>query len=271
MIFGYYIYPPAYNDTSCQMIEDNMKELNRVLTEHSDQYDRFHYDMTLFEVSTENNASLGDVIWGKLSDKQFSRVVLPQLLNKLTVLKRGYADKSEFDADFKNSHNALWGVKFVENYPYHLNCVDKYKDFRIQSLKMMRSKENFNQLKPLLCPNLIFTNDVINTITTGSDKIFNQMIDRLIDLDGYVGSWMAQDGPFNVNDLNNSTSLRASDESDTVKNNEKKRMERYFVLPGIGGKYCYLHIKTGDYRFHFYADEESRKVYVAYIGPHLTL
>ena len=270
-MFRYYMCPSAYSKTSCLEIEVNMKELNHVLTEHSDEYDSFHYDMSLFDVLTAGDTRFADVIWGNLIDRQFSKTVLPQLMNKLTVLNRSYKDKADFDSEFNDTQNALWGVRFNTDEQYHISNAEKYKAFRAESLKVIMCKENFKELRPLLCPNLLFTDEAIDRITTGSDKIFSQMIDRLVDLDKYASSWKHSKGPFSVGDLNSTTSLRVSDESDTVKNNDKKRMERYFILPGIGGRYCYLHIKTGDYRFHFYADEDSHKVYVAYIGPHLTL
>ena len=270
-MFRYYLYPPAFSNACIQKIENNLKELNNVLTVHSDQYDIFHYDLSLFEVETNEKDKLADVLWGKLPDIQFSRIVLPQILTKLKVLQRNYTDIADFNSEYQDTLNALWGASFCIDHLCHIHNVNKYKEFRSESIKKILRKDNFKNLQNVICPSLYFTDEVFNSIAIGSDKVFNQILDRMIEFDKYVKMWCKLKTPFNIRDLNMNTSLRASDESDSVKNDEKKKRERYFTLPCIGGQYCYLHIKTGDFRFHFYPDNNTRKVYIAYIGPHLTL
>lgn len=63
-----------------------------------------------------------------------------------------------------------------------------------------------------------------------------------------------------------------SGESDSVNNDPKKKKERMFWLDDGQQVYCENHVKLPDgYRLHFYAEAESRRIYVAYLGPHLTL
>lgn len=63
-----------------------------------------------------------------------------------------------------------------------------------------------------------------------------------------------------------------SGESSSVSNNSRKREERMFYLSNGYKKYFENHIKLSHgFRIHFYADSNDRKVYVGYIGPHLTL
>lgn len=63
-----------------------------------------------------------------------------------------------------------------------------------------------------------------------------------------------------------------SGESDSVANDPKKKKERMFWLDDGRQVYCENHIKLPDgYRLHFYADAANKRVYVAYLGPHLTL
>ena len=63
-----------------------------------------------------------------------------------------------------------------------------------------------------------------------------------------------------------------SGESDSVNNDQKKRKERVFWLDDGRQVYCEQHVKLSDgYRMHFYADPEKKRMYVAYLGPHLTL
>jgi hypothetical protein len=63
-----------------------------------------------------------------------------------------------------------------------------------------------------------------------------------------------------------------SGESDSVANDPKKKKERMFWLDDGRQVYCENHIKLPDgYRLHFYADALNTRIYVAYLGPHLTL
>ncbi|WP_404360211.1 hypothetical protein [Methylotuvimicrobium sp. KM1] len=63
-----------------------------------------------------------------------------------------------------------------------------------------------------------------------------------------------------------------SGESDSVNNDPKKKKERMFWLDDGRQVYCENHVKLSDgYRMHFYADAEKKRIYVAYLGPHLSL
>lgn len=63
-----------------------------------------------------------------------------------------------------------------------------------------------------------------------------------------------------------------SGESDSVSNDPKKKKERMFWLDDGRQVYCENHVKLPDgYRLHFYADASNKRIYVAYLGPHLTL
>jgi len=269
MKLRYYMYPPAYEGTTCNSIEQNLKELNKVLTKHSDMYDTFCYDNTLFNVATERNSTFAETIYSKLPDIQFRKVILPQILTKLTVIGNNLADKESMDTAFPESGNALWGILFHEDKPYNLTDADRYLAFRSVTVREALNEGNFRELRKLMFKNLVFTDDAISQITTVGNKIFNQIIDRLLELDRYSSEWTQ--GSFSIKGVNERTALNISDESDNVKTNEKLRRKRYFTLPGIGGVHCYLHIKTGDLRFHFYPDDNSHTVYIAYIGPHLPL
>ncbi|EKO3501705.1 hypothetical protein LG861_003901 [Vibrio fluvialis] len=63
-----------------------------------------------------------------------------------------------------------------------------------------------------------------------------------------------------------------SGESESVNNDPKKKKERMFWLDDGRHVYCENHVKLPDgYRLHFYADSANKRIYVAYLGPHLTL
>lgn len=63
-----------------------------------------------------------------------------------------------------------------------------------------------------------------------------------------------------------------SGESASVNNDARKKNERMFWLEDGRHVYCENHVKLSDgYRMHFYPDSEEKRIYVAYLGPHLTL
>jgi len=63
-----------------------------------------------------------------------------------------------------------------------------------------------------------------------------------------------------------------SGEAASVNNNREKRKERLFWLDDGRQVYCENHVKLpGGYRMHFYPNIEQKRIYVAYLGPHLTV
>jgi len=63
-----------------------------------------------------------------------------------------------------------------------------------------------------------------------------------------------------------------SGESNGVNDDPKKKKERIFWLEDGRQAYCENHVKLPDgYRMHFYPDAAEKRIYVAYLGPHLTL
>lgn len=63
-----------------------------------------------------------------------------------------------------------------------------------------------------------------------------------------------------------------SGESASVSEDARKKKERLFWLDDGRQVYCENHVKLPDgYRMHFYPDPDKKRIYVAYLGPHLTL
>ncbi|MBW5414782.1 hypothetical protein [Pseudomonas sp. MAG002Y] len=63
-----------------------------------------------------------------------------------------------------------------------------------------------------------------------------------------------------------------SGESTSVNNDPKKKKERLFWLDDGRQVYCENHVKLPHgYRMHFYPDTAEKRIFVVYLGPHLTL
>lgn len=270
MQFSYYIFPPSYVNATVQSIEENLKELNNVVIKKKDAYDYFFYDNSLLEqVVMSIGVSFIQIIYGQLSDKQFSITVLPVLMSKIQMSKRNFDDQTSLDTALPESINALWGICFNPATSHCLTCTNDYINFRFNSVKNIINGTNFWALKGFIFKKLIFCVDVAQLVRSISTKDFNKIMDHLINLDKYNMQWTK--GRFSVS-ITKKFALDISDESSTVKQNSRLSNYRYFIIPnGIGGQYCYYHIKTGNFRVHFYPDDQNHQIYVAYIGTHLPL
>ncbi|MCX6579871.1 MAG: hypothetical protein NT166_06765 [Candidatus Aminicenantes bacterium] len=117
-------------------------------------------------------------------------------------------------------------------------------------------------------PHLVLCGSIeqqLKTIIGIGSSYFNQLIDRLKLLDAYAKNWTS--GSFSESEVKKSYGLDVSGESPyTMK---KYGNQRRFRLPDGRKEYFEMHIKTGQLRFHFFPDEETHRIYVGYIGPHL--
>lgn len=98
--------------------------------------------------------------------------------------------------------------------------------------------------------------------------------DALNVLESFSEKWLAGDYVEYRHEYLRDLGLAAevSGESDSVANDPKKKKERMFWLDDGRPVYCENHVKLPNgYRLHFYADAANKRIYVAYLGPHLTL
>ncbi|RCR68452.1 hypothetical protein [Larkinella punicea] len=117
-------------------------------------------------------------------------------------------------------------------------------------------------------PNLILCGDVKRQLkNAGMSNYLSQIIERLRTLDSFAADW--KNGDFDLKGLNAQTNLRVSGESDSTM--RLYSGQRKFKLPDGRRETFELHIKIGDLRFHFYPDNQEKRVYVGYIGPHLSI
>lgn len=115
-------------------------------------------------------------------------------------------------------------------------------------------------------PHLILCGDVEKQLQRmGLSGYLGQVIDRLRTLDAFAAEWVG--GSFDMTKLEASTNLRVSYESDSTMH--KYSSHRRFKLPDGRRELFEAHIKIGNLRFHFYSDNQTRTVYVGYIGKHL--
>lgn len=128
-----------------------------------------------------------------------------------------------------------------------------------KSSDLWDSKEDF-------FPRLILCGEVEKQLTKLGiqSKYFDQIIERLKQLDNYARNW--SEGAYSDDKVKQYGLTVSGETSGTLSNYGRLRK---FKLPRGERKLFEKHIKTGDLRFHFYPENETKKIYVGYIGKHL--
>ncbi|MDM1503785.1 hypothetical protein HX071_16530 [Myroides marinus] len=194
--------------------------------------------------------------------------VIGLFIEQLEVSNIYFNDTSQIDSHFSDDNNGFLGINFqltqIEIIRQIKNNIDycAFNDFFLWNVTF----RDFWIKKERLFPNLIMCGQVKNQIAScGNSAHFNQIIEKLKLLEDAVANWVS--GNFSYSQINNNYALRISPESTSTMN--KYGNERRFSLPNGGTELFELHIKTGDLRFHFFPDNQTRKVYIGYIGNHL--
>lgn len=165
--------------------------------------------------------------------------------------------------------NAKLTIKSRPREVWHIETKNHYYDFRYHQIREKILSSDCENFFPLFIPKIILTKKALASYKKMGRGDKNSIISNLKKLNGYVDEYW-RSGDFQIDDFSKSTGVRASDESESTKNDPKLKNLRYFSIDGIGSVYCFLHIKVSNtYRIHFYTDKNSRIVHVAYIGKHL--
>jgi len=164
------------------------------------------------------------------------------------------------DCNEKIENIVVKHISNTENVYIHKNWLEQNLLNSLENSKMLW----FKRLE--FFPDLILCGIIEEQLTKiGFSKYFNQIIEKLKELNKFAKNW--KDGDFNYNFVNQNFSLNISPESkQTV---QKYGNQRKFKLPSGKKELFELHIKTDDLRFHFYPDNLTHTIYVGYIGKHL--
>jgi hypothetical protein len=183
---------------------------------------------------------------------------------------RNLSSEEELDLKFYPNPCAFLGVDFSHtDVTENRRVIDQtsYELFK-RSLFSSVMPNNLWLWKEVLFPNLILCEGVKGQVDgLGNSSHFSQVVERLKTLNDYAQNWNS--GNFSYQELNRTTSLRVSPESETTMN--KYGDQRIYSLPDKSRKSFELHIKTGDLRFHFYPCNIDYVIYIGYIGPHLDI
>ena len=265
------------------------------------------YNLKLSENYTVNNWLKDSGVSNELKDKFRLIVTNSPLLKENEELEKDIFEYSEFFvtlnyqknrvyglgvAYLKNTlaislqGNEFWNCSSIELSHDHLdeegneqvknrevlhfmneNHLEEHKEwFENKQRELLNRSSELWTKRLVFFPNLILCGEVEYQLRKiGFSKHFDQIIERLRTLNDFVAKW--NKGEFNYDEINRTTNLRISPESTRTMN--RFGNERKFKLPDGKREYHELHIKTGDLRFHFYPNNETKQIYIGYIGKHL--
>lgn len=147
---------------------------------------------------------------------------------------------------------------------YH---VESHLDWlRKQKFEKLKDGKELWDNKNAFFPNLIFCNSVKQNLSKiGKSIDLANIIRRLQVLDEVAIEWKA--GSFNYESVNNAKNIVIHPESQMTLDNCSA--VRCFSLPNGERIVFSLHVICGNLRMHFYPDNQTREIYIGYIGPHL--
>lgn len=196
--------------------------------------------------------------------------VITEFIVKMQTFDIYLKDEEVFDLTFKGAFNAYLGIDFSNtSISEQRKVTNNYTYLKVKDKDLWNdlSFRNLWKKKELLFPNLILCGVVHEQLSKiGNSSFFNQIVEKLKELDKVSAKWLA--GEFNYRMVNRDYALVVSPESEITMENYSN--QRVFALPNGERKTFELHIKAGDLRFHFFPDNETKSIYVGYIGPHLS-
>jgi hypothetical protein len=262
-MFNFYIYNKSYERANAVQIEDNFRVLNDLVVAERAEEDFYWKNESIWNCNTVDG-NFSDVVFSKITDKQLSQQVLPRLFSAIISIPKELASLEEFDQYYK-IYNAFYGIIFdsPESERYITN-KETYSAFKKKCLWDL-TPQTLWERKEMLFSRVILCPNVQDNLKDIGAKYLSKIVSKLIVLDKFAIKEWTKDN-FSYRQANELTSLNISPESKGTM--EKYYNERLFKMPDGTTKCFELHIKAGDLRFHFYP--ENSKIYVGYIGKHLS-
>ena len=265
-MFSYYMQDRAYYYADDDETINHLDAINTMLI-NADENDHFFQSRRFGQGLYDKSTTIDEYFNSSRIPGWAKRRVLPEIGRRVKHIDEGFMSLANMDAAMTRTSNAFLGPWFFHDDYRLITCYGSYVNFRYTTIEKTISNANFEKCCKIILKNVIVTNEAYKMVRSVG-KAACQMFERLTQLEKYVGE-MWKGNEFNEKDVTARTPLTITDESETTKTNPQYKDKRRFRIPGLGSQYCFLHIKTGDYRFHIFPDCDEKKVYVPYIGPHL--
>lgn len=255
---NFFLLNEAIDQIDYECFKNGMKELMAIETDNDNVF--------LKHESVYNLPSLEELYMNYSSQEE---QVIGLFIEQLKVSNMYFSNSVQIDSHFPDDNNGFLGINFQLTQIAVDRQIKNNTDYCVFNELFLWNVtcRNFWIKRERLFPNLIMCGEVKHQIAScGNSAHFTQIIEKLKLLEDAVANWVM--GNFSYSQINNNYALRISPESPGTMS--RYGNERRFSLPNGGTELFELHIKTGDLRFHFFPDNHSRKVYVGYIGTHLS-
>jgi hypothetical protein len=257
---NFYLLNEAIDVNDYKTFKAGMLELNAIEKESDD---RFLKRNTIWNL----NMIVDHLYSGYGQEEQ----VISQFIEQTATIEDDITEEKKFDRVYPNELNAYLGVNFSNtsiSSQKQITNNDSFQTLKHNDLWNVTFRNIWDRRRKLF-PNIELCGVVKEQcLKIGNSSLFNQMVEVLKKFDYAVSKWKSESGIFSYTAINQTYSLNISPESDQTMN--KYGDERRFKLPGGKTELFELHIKTGNLRFHFFPDNITRKVYIGYIGHHLS-
>lgn len=152
--------------------------------------------------------------------------------------------------------------------PNHFKSHIPWLQQKIKDL--IKTGEDLWEKRAELFPKLIFCKETEVQIKAGHVPQYLPQVKKYLEcLNRMSVDWTSEMGGFDYKNRAQKYGLNISPESDCTKS--KYGRERTFAINDGTSRLFELHVKTGNFRLHFYPDETTRNIYIGYIGEHLNI
>lgn len=267
-MINYFFYPQSFRTAMVEDMVCCLNDLNHAVLNRNEQVETFYYDQNLYALENEK----GEVLYHKICENApfLVRRVLPAMLNHFQYLDNPNIICDDID-NLRNHFPltcCLFGLFGATSDCYHIGCFEEFERQRLCLAREILSVDTFESLSPMLFEKLNFTQDALEQLFGLGQAGLERLFAIFEKLSRYCCCW--KNGALQLSVMKSEYGIDVSDESDTVKNNKRLKAQRCFsISKSIGTQYCFLHVKTGDIRIHFFPDDDCHEIYIAYIGKHL--
>ena len=252
-----------------KLLVTNAPYLQKEQTEEQEEFDYSEYFLTIYDKRVQvyglGVAHLLDTLAVSFRDADedssiWDRAVIPLDRTYISVDETGDSVETKEKAEVRHA-------SLEAHIEFHKKWLEDKKKEIADTCEII-----WNKRKELF-PDLIFCGKTEQQLKAGNLTGISRIYQKLVRLNAYAEKW--ESGGFSTDDVAD-FGVKVSSESETVRNNKVFSKHRIFRLPPTEEepqkrekRFFGAHVKTGDIRFHFYADDTTRKVYIGYIGKHL--
>ena len=265
---NYYLQERAYTGATIAEVENSFREIAAMLEDRCN-LDFFCMNSNFLSTKWHKKLQIYNLLYDEDSqiDNSIRNKVAPYVLRRIMQSYGPYSNIDNFRQDAGPKKGCYFlGAKFPAQQEYEIKKYTEYISKREKFLKENITPRVCEKYLSCLLRRVVLTKEGLENLIYA--PYFKATVEDLITLEKYISeNWNS--GRFDLNSVRLHTSLDISDESDTVKNNPKKLLQRnFYITEKLGYKVCLIHIKIGEERVYIYPDNTERKIYIPYIGGH---